>query len=177
MAAAKQAEKKTPAAGSAYLEYIKNKEVELVDITAPSGFVFKFRKPGIFGTLFGIGNLPQTATAGAVDEWVQQGVLKIGDGAGEISEDVAKQLNMGMAIVDRVIHLSHTPKLVSGPAKNDNELSTDDVDEADLTFLFKWVAAGGEMGAMLSNFPKGTKTNALASASRAKQRNKAEPTS
>lgn len=160
-----------------YLEHIKNKEVEVVKVTVPSGFVFEFRKPGVFGTLFGIGGLPQTASSGAVDEWVKQGVLKLGEGEGELPPDAVKNLNTGMAIVDRVLYLSHKPKLVSHPTTNENELYTGDVAEEDLTFLFKWVAAGGDLSAMLSTFPQGREPDALASASRKKQRAEAQSAS
>lgn len=168
------AAKKQITAGSQYLAHIKNKEVEIVSVTVPSGFVFKFRKPGVFGTLFGIGGLPQTATTGAVNEWVEQGVLKVGDAEGELSEDTIKKLNVGMAIVDRVIYLSHEPKLVSGIAKNEGELSTDDVDELDLAFLFKWVSGGGDLSSMLGTFPNGSQPNSMAGIGRKKQRHKAK---
>lgn len=165
MASAKQQK-----AAESYKQHIQARAPEIVEVRVPSGFVFQFKKPGVFGTLFGIGTLPQTASSGAVDEWVKQGILKVGEQEGEISVDTAKYLNVGMAVVDRVLHLSYKPKLVSGPAKNEDELSTDDVDEEDLTYLFKWVSSGGDLSATLDTFPNGSKPNPLASASRKKQR-------
>lgn len=161
-------------AGASYLAHIKEKDAQIVDVTVPSGFVFQFRKPGVYGSLFGIGGLPQNVTSGVVAEWVKEGVLEVGDGEGALSPDAAKQLNMGMAVVDRVLHLSHRPKLVSGIAQNDNELSTDDMDEEDLSFLFRWVASGGHTSQALETFPDGPKSNALASAHREKQRKESE---
>ena len=155
---------------NAYLEHIKNKEVEVVEVVVPSGFVFQFRKPGVFGTLFGIGGLPQTGASEAVKQWIEDGILTVGEEQGQLQPAVAKQLDVGMAIVDRVLHLSYKPKLVTGKAQNDNELSTDDVAEEDLTFLFQWVAAGGDKGAMLSTFPDEPQQRSLASAHRKKHR-------
>ncbi len=159
---------------NSYKQHIQNKESTIVEVTVPSGFVFQFRKPGVFGTLFGIGGLPQTAASEAVDKWVEQGILEVGEGEGALSPAAVKNLNMGMAVVDRVIQLSHKPKLVSGTAQNEDELSVSDVDEADLAYLFKWVAQGGDLSAMLATFPVRPDTDALASASRPKQRHKAK---
>lgn len=156
-------------AGARYKANIakKKKQSQLVDVIAPSGEVFVFEKPSKFKMLFGAGQLPQTAANDAVEKWRDDGLM--GDEEGE--QDNRKQLiNAAFSVRDRVLRLSHTPKLVVGPAQNDNELSTEDVDDDDLDYLFKWVAAGGEVSAMLGNFPGGSQPSPMASASRKKQR-------
>lgn len=137
-----------------------SREAEIVDVTLPSGFVIKMVKPSKFVLLFRYGRMPQTAANGAVKSWIDQGILK----PGEISEDAQKEIEYGMQIRDRVLELSHSPKLVVGDAINDNELSTDFLTDEDATYLFAWVQAGGELSASLGKFPRGRKSNVMASA-------------
>jgi uncharacterized glyoxalase superfamily protein PhnB len=147
-----------------YKEFIKSQEKaqELVDVKVPSGFVFKFEKPSKFSMLFAAGQLPLSATNKAVAKWQEEGVLE--EGGGAVTEDQAQLVKAAFMIRDKVLKLSHTPKLVVGEAQNETELSTDDIADEDLDYLFKWVAAGGEASAMLGTFPGRSKPNALASA-------------
>lgn len=160
------------AAGAAYLDHIKGQKVEIVDVLAPSGFTFKFEKPSKFSMLFGAGQLPLAATNGAVQKWQEEGVGAEGEEG--VPENQVQLIKAALSIRDKVLRLSHTPKLVVGLAQNDNELSTDDVADEDLDYLFKWVAAGGEVSAMLGTFPGGSQPSVMASASRQKQRLKTE---
>lgn len=143
---------------------------EIVEVTVPSGFVFKFAKPSKFGMLFRYGKMPQTAANGAVQSWIDQGLLK----PGEIAEDQAKQIDEGIKLRDRVLELSREPKLVVGDAANANEMSTDVLTDEDAEYLFAWIAAGGDVSAMTRNFPKRPVTNALAGTGRKKQRHAAK---
>ncbi len=135
---------------------------EIVDVTVPSGFVFKFKKPSKLGMLFGIGNLPQIASSMAVDKWTKEGIVKSlekGD------QDTIKIAQTMFGIRDRVIALSVEPKLVIGPA-NAGELSTDDVADDDLAYLLNWVMAGGDVSVMLNTFPTRQQSNAVAGTNR-----------
>jgi hypothetical protein len=82
-----------------------------------------------------------------------------------------------MNVRDRVLELSVEPKLVVGPAKDETQLSTDDVADEDLEYLFRWVATGGVAGLGPATFPARSPENALASASRPNERHAAEPVS
>lgn len=146
-------------AAEQYRLTLADKPAEIVDVTVPSGFTFKFEKPSKFGMLFRYGKLPQTAASGAVQSWIDQGILK----PGEIPEDQAKQIDEGIKLRDRVLELSREPKLVVGEALNDNEMSTDLLSDEDATYLFAWVTAGGDMSLMLNNFPERPQPSALAS--------------
>lgn len=157
-------------AAAKYRAQNKDREAVIVDVTVPSGFVFKFRKPGVFGTMFGVGTLPQAASSGAVDAWIKQGLIK----PNELAADQQKQIDLAMRTIGRVIELSYEPKLVSGLAQNDNELSTDDVAEPDLAFLFQWIASGGTASSPLATFPARSGTNAVARTGRPKRRAKAK---
>lgn len=156
-------------AGARYKANIAKKKaaLQLVEVYPPSGELFIFEKPSKFSMLFGAGQLPLSATNGAIEKWQGDGIM----GDEEAAQSNQMQLiKAAMTVRDKVLRLSHTPKLVVGLATNDNELSTDDVDDDDLDYLFKWVAAGGEVSAMLGNFPGGSQPSPLASASRKKQR-------
>ena len=157
-------------AAERYRSQTEGREVEIVDVTVPSGFVFKFEKPSIFTMAFREGRLPQTASNGAVASWIEQGLIK----PGEIDEDKAKQIEEGIKLRDRVLELSREPKLVVGDALNDNELSTDDLDEDDAAYLFAWVKAGGNTSLMLNTFPQRPGPGADAGPNRKKRRSAAK---
>lgn len=145
------------------------KDVELVEVTVPSGNVFLFEKPSRFGMLFQSGQLPTSAANLAVESWQKDGIVEAG-----VAEDQAKLVATVFNLRDKVLRLSHTPKLVVGEAYASNELSTDDVTDDDLEYLFKWVSAGGDVSVMLTMFPDGSQPSALASASRPKVRKAAK---
>ena len=143
---------------------------EIVEVTVPSGFVFKFAKPSKFGMLFRYGKMPQSAANGAVQSWIDKGLVKPSD----ITEDQAKQIDEGMKLRDRVLELSREPKLVVGEALNANEISTDVLTDEDAEYLFAWIAAGGDMSAMTGNFPQRSRSGVVAGTNRKKQRHKAK---
>ncbi len=143
---------------------------EIVEVTVPSGFIFKFAKPSKFGMLFRYGKMPQSAANGAVQSWIDQGLLK----PGEIAEDQAKQIDEGIKIRDRVLELSREPKLVVGEALNPNEMSTDELTDEDAEYLFAWIVAGGDTSMLLKTFPKRPVANAVAGTGRKKQRHAAK---
>jgi hypothetical protein len=154
-------------------EYLAHRqEADLVEITLPSSKVFVFEKPSKFGMLFGMGQLPQFAASGAVQKWTEEGIVKgIQDG----DADTLKLAQVAFTTRDRVLALSHSPKLVVGvadPAKD--ELSTDDVSDDDLTYLFKWVQAGGDESMMLDTFPNGQQQRPVARPNRKARRAKAK---
>lgn len=142
---------------------------EIVDVTVPSGFTFQFHKPSKFAVLFGIGNLPQAAASMAAEKWQQDGLIAEGTAASAI--DVEKQLKIALDMRDRVLKLSHSPKIVMGTANESaGEISADDIDSEDLEYLFKWVAAGGDTSLMLATFPGGSSTGSVARPNRKARR-------
>lgn len=159
-------------AAERYRAQTADKQAVLVDVTVPSGFVFKFEKPSKYSMLFTMGSLPVSAVNGAVESWKKDGVTTEESSATAKAQD--KIIQTVMSLRDKVIELSKEPKLVVGRATNDNEISTDDIADDDLEYLFKWVTAGGDAGVMLAMFPQGSPTNSLASANRPKQRAKAK---
>ena len=153
-------------------QYIYKKPVdkaELVEVTVPSGNVFLFERPSRFGMLFQAGKLPLTATGQAVQSWQEDGLVD--PVKAKADQDL---LTTVLAMRDKVLALSHTPKLVAGPSMADNELSTDDVTDEDLEYLFQWVSAGGDVSVMLTMFPKRSQPGSLAVASRSKIRKAAK---
>lgn len=149
---------------------------EIVDVTVPSGFVFKFRKPSAFSMLFTMGELPVAAANAAAEAWREAGVV---DPASQASAPLAapaqKMAEIAFRIRDRVLELSYDPKLVVGAARSARELSTEDLSDVDLEYLFKWVSAGGNASAMLAMFPAGSRKDSLASANRPKRGRATEP--
>lgn len=139
-------------------QQVKQAEAELVEVQVPSGFVFVMQKPGKMGMLFGVGQLPIAAASRAVEAWQRDGVI---DETNVETDDGLKLFDLAIRIRDRVLALSHSPKLVVGPADaSKNELSTDNVLDIDLDYLFRWVQAGGDASKMLGNFPGGPGTSA-----------------
>jgi hypothetical protein len=168
MAEVQQAKEMT--AAERLREHAAKLETQIVDVKGPTGFVYRFKKPSKFASLFIAGKLPQTAGSLAVEEWAKAG-LEMGEAdSEELTPDQVHLIKSAFEVRDRVLELSYDPKFVIGEAKNPNEISTDEVPDPDLEYLYKWVAAGGEMSAMLGTFLKGSQPGALASASRKKQR-------
>jgi hypothetical protein len=66
---------KKQSVANAYKQHVAGKELSLVDVTLPSGFVFKFRKPSAFQVLFQAGELPQTLSSAAVERWIEDGII------------------------------------------------------------------------------------------------------
>lgn len=163
------AQKTEESAADKYRRLTTGQETPVVDVNLPSGAVFKFRKPSKFAVLFAAGELPQAAASAAVQAWKDSGAMQ--DMIAEASKpDREKMFRLGLAVRDRVLMLSVDPKIVVGVARpGTNELSTDEIADDDLAFLFKWVAGGGEASALLATFPGGRKSNAMASASRPKR--------
>lgn len=151
-------------------------EVEIVTLTgAPSGFPYQFEKPSKFALLFGMGQLPQFAASEAVGKWTEEGIIKGLEGG---DTDTLKLAQVAFTTRDRVLALSHSPKWVVGPANPANdEISTDDIPDDDLTYAFRWVQSGGDESLMLSTFPGGQQLDTLAVASRRKVRSKAKSAS
>ena len=156
---------KTPTAAELYKINLAALETPTVEVMAPSGFVFLFKKPSKFSTLFRYGRVPQVATTHAVQSWIDAGILE----AGDLSNEQANNIDLAMQIRDRVLELSIEPKLVTGAALASNELSTDDVADDDLQFLLNWVSAGGDARAA-SSFLRESSGHVMASRSRKKRR-------
>ena len=136
----------------------------IVDVTVPSGDVYQFEKPSKLSMLFGLGELPQFAASEAVGKWTADGIIKSIE---EGDTDVIKIAQTAFTIRDKVLALSYSPKLVIGKAdESKDELSTDLIPDEDLTYLFRWVQAGGDVSLMLNTFPEQPQQHALASSSR-----------
>ncbi len=146
--------------------HVATLEAALVDVKAPSGFIYKFARPSKFGMLFRMGQLPQAGSSSAVEKWIAAGIIN----PAEVSEDKLREATLVDQTLDRLLELSREPKLVAGTPQNDNEVSTDEVPEEDLEYLFKWVASGGDGAAMLGNFPAGPQPSSVPGSRRKKQR-------
>jgi len=152
-----------------YRQQNASRQREVIDLPLPSGFVLKIAKPSKFEMIFRYGKLPQTAANGAVQSWIDAGVVQPGD----IEENAAIKIDAAIKLRDKVLELSVEPKLVVGEALNPNELSTDELSDEDSEFLFKWVASGGVDADGIGTFPRGAEPSALASSGRKKRSVKA----
>lgn len=145
-------------ASDKYLAQLNGKKAEIVDVTVPSGFVFRFEKPAKFRMLFEYRQLPSAATSGAVQKWVDDGVIA----PGEIDEDTAKQIEEGIKLTDRVLALSQYPtKLVVVDNPGEGEIDARLLADDDAEYLFAWVQSGGNVSLMLGNFPGGPTKNVV----------------
>jgi hypothetical protein len=135
------------------------------DVEVTNGFVFTMRKRGAFAAVFSGATLPQKLSSGAVDKWIEQGLLK----PSQFDEDKKSHANYVMSIVDQVIENSIRPKIVTGEAQNDDEVSVKDISDADLEILFTW-QIGGKVSDLLANFSQGPKPDPVARSNRKKQR-------
>lgn len=163
----------TLTAAEKYRQSLRVDDSEIVDVTVPSGNTFQFRKPSKFAVLFGIGNLPQSAASQAAEQWQKDGLITTAAAAETV--DVEKQFKIALDMRDRVLKLSHSPKIVMGTANEAaGEISADDIDNTDLEYLFKWVAAGGDTSLMLNTFPEGSSAGSMASPNRKTRRSAAK---
>lgn len=134
---------------------LQTAEPEIVTLKAPSGFEFQFKKPSKYDLIFNMGRLPVAAASRAVEKWKEQGVLSL-DEDDPATEDQVKLIKTVFDLRDRVLSLSHSPKLVVGKADEDkDEISTTDVSDEDLEFLFAFVASGGNASSQLATFSGG----------------------
>lgn len=169
---------KQMSAAERYRATLSTQEAEIVDVRLPSGFVIQMQKPSRFGMLFGMGNMPLAAASRAVEAWQNDGIAAKPDarkGNDVDAEDTLKLFETAIRVRDNVIRLSHSPKLVMGVAdETKDEISTDDVSNDDLEYLFNWVSSGGDASAMLGNFPAGSQPGAVAQPNRQARRAKAK---
>lgn len=147
-----------------------DRKAEIVDVTVPSGFVFKMEKPSKFGMLFGLGKLPQFAASGAVEKWTEAEIIK---GLETGDSDTTELAKAAFLTRDKVVKLSHSPKIVLGDADYENDelsASNGDISDEDLTYLFRWVQAGGDESMMLGTFPRGSQQRPVAQPNRKARR-------
>lgn len=150
---------KTNATG--YLEFLAKQDQQIVDVRVPSGYVFRMRQPNTLGTFLD-GELPQTAANKAAEEWAEQGVGPKPDAEQALDQNDI-QVKRVLEIRDRTIALSYSPKIVIGPANHAaDELSTSEIPDRDLSYLFKWTAAGGSGEMMTAMFPETTEQRVMA---------------
>lgn len=123
----------------------KKPEAATVDVTVPSGNVFRMQKPSKYSVLFNIKAMPAAITERAIESWQRQGVGNdLEDAVDQTGqEDKLKLIDLSLKVRDDVLRLSVEPKIVMGPASAPGELSVDDIADEDLDYLFKWVASGG----------------------------------
>lgn len=90
--------------------------------------------------IFAEKGLPQFAASAAVSSWQEDGLFD----ESALEDDQKSSLVTALfELRDKVLELSREPKIVRGKAKNDNEISTDEIPDADLEFFVQWVASGG----------------------------------
>lgn len=154
---------------SQYLQNLSEKPPVLVDVKVPSGFVFKFKKPNTIGIILS-GGLPETAVNEAAEAWKEKGLV-MPSGDSETDRIQAQIVQKSFEICDRMLELSHAPKIVLREAQNDNEISIAKIDSEDLLFLFQWTAAGGNTAAMLAMFPERSKQGPVVRTDTKRQRN------
>lgn len=160
----------TTAAPSPWWQQPPSPEQEtLVEVTLPSGRAIMFAKPSKFTMMFKIGIVPQAGASGAVEKWIEAGLIKPGDFTSEQSE----QIDIGLELRNQVLLLSRMPKLVVGTPKAPDEYDVLLLPEADIEYLLAWVGAGGS-AVNLGKFPQRSEPNALASSVRKKRRAKAK---
>ena len=160
-------------AAERYRELAKAHPDKVVDLTAPSGFVFKFKKPSKYALLFSTQRLPQWAASKAAEAWAENNDDPENSLTAFKTTSFDQQLEIAQTafhVRDRVLELSIDPKLVVGPAEHANELSTDDIADDDLTFLCEWVVTGGQAGTLPATFPDRSGANTVVGINRKKRR-------
>jgi hypothetical protein len=151
-----------------YLQQPAPADVEIVDITAPSGRLYAFEKPSKTKIMFRLGDLPQFLASSAVERWSEDQVLKNLESSGT---DMMKMFKASIGLRDFVLSMSRSPKLVVGNADAEkDELSTDYVPDDDLLYLTRWVLSGGEAGEVPVTFPGGEPGNSTAAQPNRKNR-------
>jgi hypothetical protein len=150
-------------------ELYRSRKVErpVVEVVPPSGFVFKFHKPSPLK--FVLTNGLPTSLAG---EMTTKGKAK------KSTEKVAEDdlIDTLMRLRDLVIDLSVEPKLTLSENPVDGELSVDEVEDEDLSYLLNWVASGGAGGENLATFRDRPAPDAVAESYRQELREATERT-
>jgi hypothetical protein len=155
-------------------QYKKTDDVgQEVELQLPSGNFILMGKPSKHALMFAFQALPSAISAQAIEKWNEQGVGNE-QAAEELfksttPEERLKALRFNLKIRDKVLELSRKPKLVLMQAEAPGELSVDDMSGDDLDYLFQWVASGGVAPSLL-NFPRKSKPDTLASATRKTKR-------
>lgn len=150
----------TQSAAGRYRQMMASRQPVIINVTAPSGFVFKRIKPSNFAIIFDAGELPQTAASEAAEEWQKDGLLP--PDASEAASDTEKAARKALEIRDRVLSNSVDPKIVLGDPQNKSEISYAEVDPEDLAFLYKFEASRGEYSVMLAMFPQPAEQRVMA---------------
>lgn len=142
-------------------------EEPIVSVTAPSGFVFKFKALKTHFYLTKLKRLPQSLASAVSSDPKNIDAQKIAEQA--TPEEAAQMSQFVADTIEYILERSYEPKLVAGEAVNDGEMPLDVLSQADFDFLFQWFVAGGSGGSE-SSFPSGQESKPLASASRPKRR-------
>ncbi len=146
--------KKTKPAAVSYKEFIANRQPEIIEVKAPSGFVFKRVKPSNFAILFEAGELPIAAAAEAAESWAAQGISIAESDETQSQQMTQKVMEEALAATERVYTNSVEPKIVKGKAQNNNEISWRDLDKDDLAYLYKYERSWGDPSVMAGMFPE-----------------------
>lgn len=131
-------------------------EAEAVEVTLPSGCVFRMRRPSVLKMVLGNG-LPLSLAA----------EMQAGGGAEPSPADVAQIEEMIRRLRRLLGDLSVEPRIVFEPTASPDELFIDEIEDADLEYLVAWVSNGGDEGApALRDFRPRQGADALAGARR-----------
>lgn len=178
-------ELETPTAqgsAAAYRKAVQSKPMELVDVTVPSGFVWKLRKPDLEGYIM-TGRLPQSLVEQFLEAAERRGVvpseLQQANAERFIKTPLNKDESMASLIFVRelVREACVVPRIVIGGVGND-EIDPTEVDPEDFKFIRDWcllhlgvVGLGG-----LQKFPSRRQRRASGARARRKGvRRKAQP--
>lgn len=125
-------------------------ERQTVEVTLPSGAVFKLTRPSVLKLVLSNG-LPLSLAAEMQSKSAEPGQMDVG----KIEEVIVK--------IRRLLHeLSVEPKIVFEETEKPDELFIDDIADADLEYLVGWVSNGGEVSApALNDFRAGQGPDAV----------------
>lgn len=132
----------------------------IVELTAPSGYKFQMHQPSKLNFIFKLGTLPQTSASGAVQSWIDAGIVQPKD----VTDADKARIDTMLEYAKKVTEWSYKPKLVLGEAINPGELSFSTLQDADVLFLVSWAIKGGDerAGDLLGNFPSKPQSRSLA---------------
>jgi len=133
------------------------KQKRRFEVELPSGEVFTLRPPHL-QTYIASGRMPQVLLKRGLDAWREQGKLEHLDdiSTSAMIEDLSQE-ELTDALVfmrDIVVDCCVDPRIVENPQSED-ELSPDDVDDADMQFIFQWGIEKGVETMRLSKFRAG----------------------
>ena len=139
---------------SEYKKHLQTKKSgSAIDVTLPSGAVWKLRKP-VIEQFIAAGRLPASLTAKMLSMAKKAGNGQSAETKAELMklltpDEILQNLAFGCELLQ---HSAVEPRIVLEPPAPSDAILPTDIDPDDFRFLIEWVFSGGETGSGLSSF-------------------------